>query len=105
MKKIEYDIPVYEDEDLADLKEYSEKMAEALKTQVDKFGNPIIFKGIVDNIEALQSITDMQNGYIYMVKSEKKNYIYNGVEWVLYSDNANSSQGGDSLPIRNNSRI
>lgn len=34
MKKIDYGIPVFEDEDIADLENYSELMAEALKEQI-----------------------------------------------------------------------
>ena len=87
MRQTKYNIPVYEDEDLADLKEYSEKMAEAIKTQVDKFGNPLNFKGSVLTLADLQLITDNKNGDIYVVKEENKNYIWNGTEWVEYSNN------------------
>lgn len=87
MRQTKYNIPIYEDEDLADLKEYSEKMAEAIKTQVDKFGNPLNFKGSVLTLADLQLITDNKNGDIYAVKEENKNYIWNGTEWVEYSDN------------------
>lgn len=98
MKKIEYNIPVYEDEDVADLKEYSEKIAEALKEQVDKFGNPLIFKGRVEELEDLDNLTDVENGHIYLVKSENKNYIFNGTDWKEYSENK-SLEAGDSLPV------
>lgn len=36
MKQIEYELPVFTDSDKADLNLYSSKMAEALKTQIDK---------------------------------------------------------------------
>lgn len=90
MKETKYNIPVYEDEDIADLKEYSEKMAEAIKTQVDKFGNPLVFKGIVPTLTDLQAITEATNGEIYAVVQENKNYIWNGTEWKIYSDNSES---------------
>lgn len=90
MQKTDYDIPVFQDEDVADLNEYSEEMAEALKTQIDKFGNPLTFKGSVNTLLELQQITGMKNGDIYRVIAESKNYIYNGTEWVVYSDNSST---------------
>ncbi len=41
MKKIEYDLPIFNDDDEADLNDYSTKMANAIKIQIDKFGNPL----------------------------------------------------------------
>lgn len=90
MRKIKYNIPVYEDEDIADLKKYSEEMAEAIKKQVDKFGNPLVFKGIVPTLTELQAITNATNGEIYAVIQENKNYIWNGTSWEIYSNNAES---------------
>lgn len=90
MREIKYNIPVYEDEDIADLKEYSEKMAEAIKVQVDKFGNPLVFKGTVPTLIELQAIAEATNGDIYSVSQENKNYIWNGTEWKIYSDNSES---------------
>ena len=87
MRQTKYNIPIYEDEDLADLQDYSEKMAEAIKTQIDKFGNPLNFKGSVLTLSDLQLITDNENGDIYTVKEENKNYIWNGTQWVEYSNN------------------
>lgn len=86
MQKIEYDLPVFKDGDIADLNEYSEQMAEAIKVQIDKFGNPIIFKGAVETLDKLEELLEVKNGYVYAVTSENKNYIYNGSEWVEYSD-------------------
>lgn len=98
MREIKYNIPVYEDEDIADLKEYSEKMAEAIKVQVDKFGNPLVFKGIVPTLTDLQAITEATNGDIYAVVQENKNYIWNGTAWEIYSNNLiNQTSGGGTI--------
>ena len=64
MKKIGYNLPIFEDTDKADLNKYSTEMAGALKVQLDKFGNPLIFKGTVQTLEELDILTNMQNGYI-----------------------------------------
>ncbi len=87
MKYIEYNLPIFKEKEKADLNLYSEKMAEAIKTQIDKFGNPIIFKGSVDTMEELNNLTDIEAGNIYRVTNENKNYIYNGTSWTEYSDN------------------
>ena len=86
MKNIEYDIPIFESNDLADLDLYSEKMAAAIKGQIDKFGNPLAFKGIKQNISELDLISNHQSGDIYGVIETNKNYIWNGKEWIIYSD-------------------
>lgn len=83
MLKTDYDIPIFKDEDVADLNEYSNEMASALKTQLDKFGNPLVYKGEVATLEDLPS--EAESGNIYSVTSENKNYIYNGTNWVEYS--------------------
>lgn len=83
MLKVNYAIPVLEDNDAADLNKYSFEMADALKTQLDKFGNPLIYKGQVKTIQDLPS--DTQSGDIYSVISENKNYIWNGTVWVEYA--------------------
>lgn len=83
MLKTDYDIPIFKDEDVADLNEYSNEMASALKTQLDKFGNPLVYKGEVATLEDLPS--EAESGNIYSVTSENKNYIYNGTIWVEYS--------------------
>lgn len=83
MLKANYGIPVLEDNDIADLNKYSLEMADALKTQLDKFGNPLSYKGQVDTIQDLPS--DTQSGDIYSVTSENKNYIWNGTVWVEYA--------------------
>lgn len=54
MKQTEYEIPIFTDNDKADLNLYSSKMAEALKKQLDKFGNPLIFKWAVFNINRIR---------------------------------------------------
>ncbi len=92
MQKIEYDLPIFEDNDKADLNDYSVKMANAIKNQIDKFGNPLIFKGAVQTLADLQTLTNIKSGYIYRVDNENKNYIYNGTEWVVYSDNIDLSK-------------
>ncbi len=86
MRKIKYNLPVYDDNDLADLNQYSEEMAQAIKNQIDKFGSPLNFKGVVLTLNDLQLILDNQNGDIYAVKENNKNYIWNGEAWGEYSD-------------------
>lgn len=101
MLKTDYNIPIFEDTDAADLNKYSNEMANALKTQinntnneikeidkkvvdaVNKFGNPLSYKGQVSTIQDLP--TSATNGDIYNVTSENKNYIWNGSTWVEYS--------------------
>lgn len=101
MLKTDYNIPIFEDTDEADLNKYSNEMANALKTQinntnneikeidkkvvdaVNKFGNPLSYKGQVSTIQDLP--TSATNGDIYNVTSENKNYIWNGSTWVEYS--------------------
>lgn len=87
MQKIEYDLPIFNDEDIANLNEYSTLMANAIKGQIDKFGNPLIFRGTVQTLVELNALTNVKNGEIYIVNNENKNYIYNGTDWVVYSDN------------------
>ena len=41
MLKTDYDIPIFKDEDIADLNEYSNEMANALKTQINNTNNEI----------------------------------------------------------------
>ena len=86
MKNVEYNIPVFESEDIVDLNLYSENMAEAIKDQIDKFGNPLTFQGIKESISELNLILNPQNGDIYGIIETNKNYIWNGKEWVVYSD-------------------
>ena len=85
MKYIDGDIPIFENDDMSDLNIYSEKMASAIKKRVDKFGNPLIYKGSVDVVENLPQ--DSEAGWIYNVTNENKNYIFNGTDWIIYSDN------------------
>ncbi len=89
MQSTKYDIPIFEDEDIADLNNYSEKMANALEKQIDKFGSPLIYKGEVETLEDLNSISDVKNGEIYTVLDENKNYIFNGIGWIEYSSQIN----------------
>lgn len=86
MKNIEYNIPIFESKDLADLNLYSEKMAAAIKGQIDKFGNPLVFQGIKQSKSELDLISNPQSGDIYGVIETNKNYIWNSKEWVVYSE-------------------
>lgn len=97
MQKTKYDLPIFEDDDKADLNNYSRQMANAIEKQIDKFGNPLIFKDAVETKEELSELINIQNGYIYMVSSENKNYIYNGTEWVEYSDGVNLNAYKDEI--------
>ena len=87
MKQTEYEIPIFTDNDKADLNLYSSKMAEALKKQLDKFGNPLIFKGAVSTLTELENLKSSSSaGEIYRVNSESKNYIFDGTNFQEYSD-------------------
>ena len=83
LKKTSYNIPYFEDPNLADLNEYSVELAEALKALLDKFGAPLTYKGSVESKEDLPQ--NANNGEIYAVTSEDKLYIYDGTDWIVYS--------------------
>ena len=90
MKQTEYEIPIFTDNDKADLNLYSSKMAEALRKQLDKFGNPLIFKGAVSTLTELENLKPSSSaGEIYRVNSESKNYIFDGTNFQEYSDDIN----------------
>lgn len=89
MQSTKYDIPIFEDEDIADLNSYSKKMANALEKQIDKFGSPLIYSGEVETFEDLDSVSDVKKGEIYTVLDENKNYIFNGTDWIEYSSQIN----------------
>lgn len=111
MLKTDYNIPIFEDTDAADLNKYSNEMAKALKSQINstnneikeidqkvvnavsKFTEPLSYKGSVLTYEELP--TTNTNGDIYTVTSENKNYIWNGTTWEEYSSNI------DLTPIEN----
>nr|DAJ70498.1 MAG TPA: hypothetical protein [Caudoviricetes sp.] len=61
-------------------------MAAAIKGQIDKFGNPLVFQGIKQNKSELDLISDPKSGDIYGVVETNKNYIWNSKEWIIYSD-------------------
>jgi beta-lactamase superfamily II metal-dependent hydrolase len=83
MIRTDYNLPVFVDTDLADLNEYSRQMALALKGQIDRFGNPLTFKGVVATLNDLPE--NATAGDIYAVSSINKNYVYSGEEWLEYS--------------------
>lgn len=89
MLKKEYNLPVFEDTDKADLNEYTEQLVEALKVQIDKFGNPLTFRGTIETVEDLPK--DATAGDIYNVTDINKNYVYSGSEWLEYSDTTDNS--------------
>lgn len=60
-----------------------EKIDKGLKDAVDKFTEPLSYKGEVVTKQNLP--VQAQNGDMYNVTSENKNYIYNGTNWVPYS--------------------
>lgn len=91
MKYIDYNLPIFKEKEKADLNLYSEEMAKAIKVQIDKFGNPLSYKGTVATITELNLITKKSQGDIYRVTDENKNYIYNGNSWEIYSDNIDIS--------------
>lgn len=89
MTRTDYNLPIFENTDVADLNEYTEELAEALKDQIDRFGNPLTFKGIVATLNDLPN--DASAGDIYNVTSINKNYVYSGTEWLEYSDALDNS--------------
>lgn len=73
MKNIEYDIPIFESNDLADLDLYSEKMATAIKGQIDKITTNVDGKvtEIQDNIEEINKKDTEQDNKIVELQNEK----------------------------------
>ena len=90
MTRTDYNLPIFQDSDVADLNYYTEELAEALKNQIDRFGNPLTFRGIVATLADLELLTPT-NGDIYNVTAINKNYVYNGTEWLEYSDALDNS--------------
>lgn len=89
MTRTDYNLPILEDTDVADLNEYTEELAEALKGQIDRFGNPLTFKGIVATLNDLPE--EAAAGDIYNVTDINKNYVFSGEEWLEYSDAIDNS--------------
>ena len=89
MTRTDYNLPVFEDTDVADLNKYTEKLAAALKGQIDRFGNPLAFRGIVVTINDLPE--EAAAGDIYNITAINKNYVYSGTEWLEYSDAIDNS--------------
>lgn len=89
MTRTDYNLPVFENTDVADLNEYTEELAAALKGQIDRFGNPLTFRGIVATINDLPE--EATAGDIYNVTAINKNYVYSGTEWLEYSDAIDNS--------------
>ena len=101
MLKTDYNIPIFEDTDSADLNKYSTEMADALKTQlnntseelkdidqkienaVNEFSKPLIYKGSVSTYQDLPTMAT--SGDIYTVTTENKNYIWDGTTWAEYA--------------------
>lgn len=73
MKNIDYDIPIFESNDLADLDLYSEKMATAIKGQIDKITTNVDGKvtEIQDNIEEINKKDTEQDNKIVELQNEK----------------------------------
>lgn len=67
MKQIEYEIPIFTDNDKADLNLYSSKMAEALKKQLDKFGNS------TNNLNARLDDIENTRGHVYGIRRKITN--------------------------------
>ena len=90
MIRTDYNLPIFQDTDIADLNYYTNELASALKVQIDRFGSPLTFKGIVSALADLDNL-EAENGDIYNVTSINKNYVYNGTEWLEYSDTLDNS--------------
>lgn len=90
MIRTDYNLPIFQDTDIADLNYYTNELASALKVQIDRFGSPLTFKGIVSTLADLDNLA-AENGDIYNVTAINKNYVYNGTEWLEYSDTINNS--------------
>ncbi len=73
-----------------------EKIDTGLQDAVNKFTEPLSYKGEVETKENLPDIAT--NGDIYNVTSENKNYIYDGTNWVEYSSTLNL------VPLENNTK-
>lgn len=85
MRRIEYDLPVFEGSDKVKMNEYTADLADKLKVQIDRFGNPLTYKGKVETLNDLPE--NATPGWIYTITSINKNYVYSAdeEEWVEYS--------------------
>lgn len=77
MKTIDYDLPIFEDSDKADLNLYSEKMAEAVKKQITKQDNEIAIINEKDlnqdtDIEVLTQRLNEKDNQIADLKAENE---------------------------------
>ena len=84
MRRTDYNLPIFDDIDVADLNAYTEDLADKLKVQIDRFGNPLTFRGVVATLNDLPE--NAAAGDIYGVIEMNKNYVYSGLEWLEYSE-------------------
>lgn len=89
MQSTQYGIPIFNDEDEADLNKYSKQMADAMRRQIEKFSSPLSYIGEVETYEGLNNVPNAKNGEICTVLDENKNYIFNGESWIEYSNVTN----------------
>lgn len=76
MQKIEYDLPVFKDEDIADLNEYSKQMANAIKVQIDKFRKSFNIQRICRKYRKLTKYSRCSKWlYLYGKKRKEKLYL------------------------------
>ena len=68
-----------------ELDQANEEMKKLNKKMDVVVASPLNYKGAVNNYSDLAYIEILQNGDIYSVTSENKNYVYSNEEWIEYT--------------------
>lgn len=81
------------DEDMNEIKRVVNSNSDELKKATDKLNvfvdSPLKWQGTVENYEDLFALENVNQGEIYTVLNENKNYAWNKIEWIEYSDSIN----------------
>ena len=81
------------DADMNEIKRVVNSNSDELKKATDKLNvfvdSPLKWQGTVENYEDLFALENVNQGEIYTVLNENKNYAWNKIEWIEYSDSIN----------------
>lgn len=84
------------DTNMNDIKDVVNSNAEELERTNKKvelgFKSAFSYKGYVNTYDELSIIENLNNGDIYTVVDEEKNYVWNGQEWIEYNVNFDVSK-------------
>lgn len=76
-------------ENAEDLNDVSNKVKD-ISNIIDLQRNPVLnWKGSVDTYSDLLALENVEEGDLYTIIDQKKNYGWNGEEWIFYSEVAN----------------